>query len=268
MNSRNRCLQVQDLSLNFGGLKVLDSISFTLMPGEVLGLVGPNGAGKSALLNCISGIYTPTSQSRIFFDGESLMQRSVTTGARLGIKRTFQHIHLVESLTVLDNVLVGLAPHFKGGVLRRYALFWSAVAEENRARCQALEALELCGIAHLAYELAASQPLGVRRRIDLARALVSMPSLLLLDEPASGLSTEERQLVQELVAIAHSKQAIAVMWIEHDLDLVFSAATRVFVLHHGRVIAEGDPRRSPEEREAMIQAYLRGTNIKLSEAHT
>ncbi len=258
MTDVNPCLTIKSLSLNFGGLRVLQDINLRLAKGEVLGLVGPNGAGKSALLNCISGLYAPESDSVVNFGNTALLGHTGTRAAALGIKRTFQHIHLIESLNVLDNVLLGLASQFKGGVLRRYALPFRSASEEKDMRRRALETLAVCGIESLSLAAASGLPLGARRRVDLARALVSKPKLLLLDEPASGLSTDERTLVRELVAISQRMDGVTVIWIEHDLELVISAATRVIVLHHGRIVAEGDPRASKMERDRLIQAYLTG----------
>ena len=259
MSTSAPCLTVENLSLSFGGLRVLENINLSLAPGEVLGLIGPNGAGKSALLNCISGLYSPEPLSVVTFANAKLEGRAGSHAAGLGIMRTFQHIHLLEGLNVLENVLLGLASQFKAGVLRRYMMPFHSAAEEKEMRQRALAALEMCGIEHLAFEPAARLPLGVRRRVDLARALASKPKLLLLDEPASGLSTDERTLVRDLVDIAQRTAGVAVMWIEHDLELVISAATRIIVLHHGQIIAEGDPRESEDVRSRLIRAYLTGS---------
>jgi branched-chain amino acid transport system ATP-binding protein len=256
-------LTVKNLSLSFGGLRVLQNISMSLSCGEVLGLIGPNGAGKSALLNCISGLYSPEPRSVITFGDSTLNCRARSRAASVGITRTFQHIHLLEGLNVVDNVLLGLASQFKGGVLRRYMIPFGSMTEEKEMRQRSLAALAMCGIEHIAYEPVAGLPLGIRRRVDLARALVSRPKLLLLDEPASGLSSDERLLVRDLVEIAQRTAGVAVMWIEHDLELVISAATRILVLHHGQIIAEGSPRESDDARSRLIRAYLTGNASEL-----
>jgi len=257
-------LEISGLSLSFGGLTVLKDIKFDVAAGEVLGLIGPNGAGKSALLNCISGLYAPESGSTIIFDRKGLVALKPSGRASLGIKRTFQHIHLVDELTVLDNVLLGLASAFHGGVLRRQIMMLQSARQERELRRKAERALDLCGISAISSERAAALPLGIRRRVDLARALVSEPRLLLLDEPASGLASDERNLVRELVNIARRERDIAVIWIEHDLDLVTSVATRILVLHHGRIVAEGDPREQTA-RDALISAYLTGSPVHQDE---
>jgi branched-chain amino acid transport system ATP-binding protein len=254
-------LAIDSLSLSFGGLTVLKDINFGVVAGEVLGLIGPNGAGKSALLNCISGLYTPERGSTITFDGNGLIPLKASHRAALGIKRTFQHIHLIDELTILDNVLLGLASAFQGGVFRRQTMMVQSARQERVLRSKAEAALELCGISAIGGERADALPLGIRRRVDLARALVSEPRLLLLDEPASGLASEERNLVRELVNIARRERDVAVIWIEHDLELVTSVATRILVLHHGRIVAQGDPRKAGQ-RDALIGAYLTGAPIQ------
>ncbi|MBN9048582.1 MAG: ABC transporter ATP-binding protein [Rhizobiales bacterium] len=250
-------LEIRNLSLSFGGLHVLHDIGLSLNPGEIVGMIGPNGAGKSALVNCICGLYPPSSGSRIDFDNLSLVGMPPHRVASLGISRTFQHMYLNESMTVLENVLIGAASQFRGGVLRRYVRPYASSREEADARHQALTSLERCGIADIALRPVAGLPLGIRRRVDLARALVRTPKLLLIDEPASGLANDERALVRDLIGIAQTSDNVAVIWIEHDLELVVSAATRVAVLHHGRIVAEGSPQ-SEQERKRLIDAYLIG----------
>lgn len=262
MTAPANTLAIANLSLNFGGLTVLKDIDLHVSAGEVLGLIGPNGAGKSALFNCISGLYTPEVGSTIAFGDVLLTRMRSTQRASLGIKRTFQHIHLIEELSVLDNVLLGLAPRFPGGVLQRQLMMLQSARQERELRNKARWTLEQCGIGAIEGQLAGALPLGIRRRVDLARALVSEPCLLLLDEPASGLAADERHLVRELVNIAQRERDIAVVWIEHDLDLVTSVATRILVLHHGQIVAEGNPG-DAGQRHALVQAYLTGAPTQL-----
>jgi branched-chain amino acid transport system ATP-binding protein len=250
---------IDNLSLSFGGLRVLHDITLSLRPGETLGLIGPNGAGKSALVNCICGIYSPLPGSKIEFEGASLIARPPHRVAILGITRTFQHIYLIESMSVVDNVMIGASSLFRHGVVGRYLRPYRSARQEGEIRREALATLARCGIADVAERPIAGLPLGIRRRIDLARALIRTPKILLLDEPASGLSSDERVLVRELVAIAQRDSDVAVIWIEHDLELVVSVATRVAVLHHGRIVTEGAPRESDTERARLIDAYLAGS---------
>ena len=248
---------VEKLNLSFGGLKVLSDIVFSVEPGDVLGLIGPNGAGKSALLNCISGIYKAQSGQITLADKrlESLAPHKICAA---GVGRTFQHANLISSMNVLENVLIGLSSELHNGVLHRMLKPLSSFRAEASARSKAMNALERCHVAEYAYADVRSLSLGNRKKVDLARALVGEPKLLLLDEPAAGLSREERPLILELVKSALAVKPIGVIWIEHDLELVISAATRVIVLQHGRVMATGNPHEGATERQRLINVYLHG----------
>lgn len=250
-------LQVSKLSLRFGGLRVLEDVSFDIKPGEIVGLIGPNGAGKTALLNCIGGLYRPASGSVIKFRGVSLTGRA-TIAAELGIGRTFQHSYLSPAMSVVDNVMLGLTPRYTGEMLNRFALPWRSLSHERVMRELAKMALERCGVAEFADSNTDTLPFSIRKRVDLARALVNSPKLLLLDEPAAGLSSNERSLIPELIQIARAEKDIGVLWIEHDLDLVISAATRVIVMRDGQIVADHDPRGSESERRYLVDCYLKG----------
>lgn len=251
-------LRIQGLDLHFAGMSVLRQINLTFRVNEVMALIGPNGAGKTALINCISGIYKPTLESRIYFGDERIDQLPSHRIAAKGVARTFQHAQLLDSLSVLENVLLGLTPHVRSGMLTHLARPWKALGEDRTLRARAMQLLGRCGIADIADAPAEGLSLGVRRRLDLARALAPEPSMLLLDEPASGLAHDERPLILELINISRREKDMGVVWIEHDLDLVIAAADRVTVMHHGAVIAAGQPQRSSEERQAVIDAYMKG----------
>jgi branched-chain amino acid transport system ATP-binding protein len=254
---------INDLSLRFGGLKVLSDIKLDVEAGEVVGLIGPNGAGKSALLNCISGIYRPqTGQVRLA--GRPIDHSSPHAVSAAGIGRTFQHANLLASMTVLENVLIGLSSELRQGVLHRLFRPFASVRNEKQARAKAMRALERCTIAQYAGTSVGALSLGNRKKVDLARALVSEPKLLLLDEPAAGLSRDERSLIPQLVRSALAENPIGVIWIEHDLELVISAATRVAVLQQGRVVATGNPAGGEPERQRLINAYLHGSATQQS----
>jgi len=250
-------LSLLSVSLEFGGVAVLSDISLDLARGEVLALIGPNGAGKSALLNCISGIYRPSAGSRILVDGTRIDTLAPHRVIRAGVSRTFQGMHLVGELTVLENVLLGLVPRFRLGAFASLLLPLRALREEKENTTRAAAALELIGLQDAAHERCGDLPLGVLRRVDLARALVGEPALLLLDEPASGLAHDERPLIAEMIGLARSRNDLSVLWIEHDLDLVLSVASRAAVLHHGELIHQGDPRQGAE-RQRIIAAYKNG----------
>lgn len=258
MRDESDHLHVAMLSLRFGGLRVLEDVSFDVSPGEIVGLIGPNGAGKTALLNCIGGLYRPASGSVIRFQGVSLTG-SATIAANLGIGRTFQHSYLSPAMSVIDNVLLGLTPRYVGGMFGRFARPWRSLSNERIMRELAQLALERCGVAEFADSNTDALPFSIRKRVDLARALVNTPKLLLLDEPAAGLSSNERSLIPELIQIARAEKHMGVLWIEHDLDLVISAATRVIVMRDGHIVADRDPRGTDSERRYLVDCYLKGT---------
>jgi len=250
-------LSIHGVGLEFGGVQVLRNVSFDLAPSEVTALIGPNGAGKSALLNCISGIYRPSPGGRITLDGIHLDRLPPHRVAGAGVKRTFQSLHLSRELSVRENVLLGLVSSFTLGAFATLALPWRAIRQERENIRRADAVIEQCGLSALAAERCSELPLGVLRRVDLARALVSDPVLLLLDEPASGLSHDERPIIGQMVSLARSRKDLAVLWIEHDLELVLSEAERAIVLHHGELVHMGDPR-DPRQRDQLISAYKTG----------
>lgn len=252
-------LKVEGVHLQFGGLSVLRDINLQVSPGEVLALIGPNGAGKSALLNCITRVYRAAGDCRIELGGRRIDRTAAHKLRALGLSRTFQHVHLVAEMNAIDNVLLGLNHTLPTTLAHLFSRCFRQRAGDAMETEQALEMLKLCGVAeHYLRIPAALMPLGIRRRVDLARALVSKPSVLLLDEPASGLSHEERSLIPELISVAQAQRNLAVIWIEHDLDLVLSHADRVVVLHHGKVIRDTALKADPESRAAVIQAYMTG----------
>ncbi|MGE8637527.1 MAG: ABC transporter ATP-binding protein [Achromobacter sp.] len=250
-------LELQSVSLAFGGHRVLHDISLQVQPAEVLALIGPNGAGKSALLNCVSGVYRPQPGARIRLAGSRIDGLPPHRIAAAGVARTFQGLHLAPDMTVQDNILLGLSG------LRPFrlgrALAWppAALRAEVQARRDAREIAGLCRLEPLLDTLCGALPLGVLRRVDLARALIGRPKVLLLDEPASGLSHDERPLIGEMVKLALSRQGLAVLWIEHDLELVLSQASRAIVLHHGEQVQSGVPA-DPAQRTQILAAYKSG----------
>jgi branched-chain amino acid transport system ATP-binding protein len=250
-------LELDNVSLSFGGVRVLNEISLSVSQSEVLALIGPNGAGKSALLNCVSGVYRPQAGAKIVLGGTRIDHLPPHKIARVGVRRTFQSLNLIPDRSVLDNILLGWTPRFSLNVFGMIARPLRARREEREARERASEIIALCGLESLTDRRCADLPLGILRRVDLARALVSEPKLLLLDEPASGLSHDERPIIGEMARLALSRKDLAVLWIEHDLDLVFSEAQRAVVLHHGDLIDVGDPR-VPADRARLISSYKSG----------
>ena len=249
-------LVVEGLTVRFGGLVALSEVSLTVPDGQVHGLIGPNGAGKSTLFNVLSRFVTPAA-GRVTFLGQDLLRLAPHRVSELGIARTFQNLLLCQRLTVLDNVLVGLHGQLP-------VPFWAAALRlpratrvEAGAQARALEALEWVGLADWAWRRVSELPFGAQKRVELARALVSRPRLLLLDEPAAGLTEAERRQMGALIIRLCAELGMTVIMVEHDLGLVMDLCQTVTVLDFGRVIARGTPdqvRRDP----AVIAAYIGG----------
>lgn len=249
-------LEVASLSLSFGGLKVLSDVAFQAREGEVTALIGPNGAGKSALLNCVSGLYPAARGARILINGVAVDGLAPHLRARMGLARTFQHLNLVPELSVLQNVMTGLSPIMSDGLvssLSRPVRQWRREAERRERAHAALRQFDLDSVADAP---AGSLSLGVQRRCDLARASMCEPCVLLLDEPASGMSRSERRQIPEWISQLQTSRRCAVVWIEHDVDLLTSSAHSVYVLHHGEVTASGRPRDIDGDRDRVIDAYF------------
>ena len=242
------------VSIRFGGVMALDDLTFSVEEGEVCGVIGPNGAGKTTLFNCISRLYTPQS-GEIHFGGEDVLRRKPHEIAGLGIARTFQNLALVHGLTVRDNVLLGAHHRARAGLVASALSLPSVRAEERGLREEADEILERLELAPLAERRAAGLPYGTLKRIELARALLQRPRLLMLDEPASGLTHGEVEELGELILGLRDSLGLTVLLVEHHMGLVMRLSERVVVLNFGSKIAEGSPREVQED-EAVIEAYL------------
>lgn len=241
-----------ELTVRFGGITALDSVSLELAPGEVLGVIGPNGAGKTTLFNAICGFVTPVSGT-MSWQGRALQRVRAHRLAELGIARTLQGVGLFPGLTVLENVMAGAQRFRRTGVPSALLGLPRADRDERALRGRALDMLAELDCAGVAERLPATLPYPVQKRVALARALVAEPQLLLLDEPAGGLGADD---VHELGQRIHSlRGSMAVMLVEHRVDLVMSACDRVVVLDFGRVIAHGDPERVRRD-ERVLDAYL------------
>jgi branched-chain amino acid transport system ATP-binding protein len=253
-------LELRDVGLAFGGLHVLQGVSFATRDAELLCLIGPNGAGKTSVLNCICGIYRP-SRGRIVFDGQEITSRRPHAVARLGLARTFQHGELVPHLSVIENLLVARHARFSTGLLAE-SLFTRRVRAEEVAHRRAVEeVLDFTELWRFRHEHVAGLPFGVQKIVGFARALAMEPKLLLLDEPSAGLNRDEREdLARHILRIKHQLR-LPMIWVEHDMQMVADLADRVLVLDHGVPIAEGAAVEVLAE-ERVIEAYVGGRGAR------
>jgi branched-chain amino acid transport system ATP-binding protein len=247
-------LSIAYLTHRFGGLRAVDNFNLELSAGEVVAIIGPNGAGKTTVFNLITGVYRP-SDGRIVFRGQELIGRPTHKIIAGGIARTFQSIRLFKELSVLDNVRIAHYTRSRSSTLQAMLRLPRFIQEEARIRTQSLELLDIFGLADLAESIAKNLPYGQQRRLEIARALATQPTLLLLDEPAAGMNPAEVEELMEWIVWIRREFNLTILLIEHHMRVVMSIADRIKVLDFGQTIAEGTPMQI-QNHPRVIEAYL------------
>ena len=247
-------LNIENLTLGFGNLIALQNVSLELRKGEILGVIGPNGAGKTCLLNCASGFYKPQ-KGRIFFKGKDLVKIPTHTISRFGISRTFQNVELYTGLSSLDNLLAARHNLIRYGLLSSLFHFGRSSREEVKNRRAVEDIIKLLEIEDIRDHIVGSLPYGLRKRVELGRALVQEPEILLLDEPMAGMNVEEKEDMARFILDINELKETSIMLIEHDMGVVMDITQRIVVLDFGNKIAEGTPQEI-RENPAVINAYL------------
>lgn len=247
-------LETHHLGIDFGGLTAVDEFSLVIGRTEIAGLIGPNGAGKTTVFNLLTNVYQPT-RGTIMLDGKSTARKTTEQVNRMGIARTFQNIRLFSNMSVLDNVKVGLHNSIRQPLIASVTRLFGYHASEKKSKEEAMELLSFFNMEDMANRQAGSLPYGAQRRLEIARALATHPGIILLDEPAAGMNPSETAELMENIRRIRDNFNIAVMLIEHDMNLVMNICEGICVLDHGKVIAKG----TPDEIKAnptVIEAYL------------
>jgi len=249
-------LEVKDLSVSFGGVRAVDQVSFSLQPGELIGLIGPNGAGKTTVFNMITNSIKPTS-GEIRFNGKSILGKTPDKICRLGISRTFQNIRLFPQMTAYENVELGLHNTPRYSILEAFVRTPRASRIEKETRKRALELLEMVNLKEYARERASNLPYGLQRRLEMARAMATSPQLLLLDEPAAGMNEDECRDLVKLIRQIHTSMHYTIIMIEHHMNVVMDLCrgSRIYVLNLGSLLAVGSPSEI-QNNQQVIKAYL------------
>lgn len=247
-------LHVQNISLRFGGIQALNNVDFKVQQGEILAVIGPNGAGKTSLINSINGFYRPQEGS-IIFQGRDISHFPPYKRAQLGISRTFQNIALYTNMTALDNLMAARHIHMKSNMITG-ALFWGpARKEEIEHRAFVEQIIDFLEMENVRKSIVGNLSYGLRKRVELGRALALEPTLLLLDEPMAGMNVEEKEDMARFILDIHERQNMTIMLIEHDIGLVMDISHRIVALDFGQKIAEGTPDEIGQS-DAVIKAYL------------
>ena len=247
-------LTANRLRMSFGGVVALNEVSIEIRPDELIAIIGPNGAGKTSLMNCMSGFYRPQ-QGDIVFDGEQMVGRSVHQIARAGLARTFQGTHIFPGMTVIENILIGRHMHMRSSILQAFVHFHWAQNEEAQHREVVEEIIELLEIELIRHQPVGTLGYGLRKRVDLGRALAQEPKILLMDEPMAGMNNEEKEDLARFILDVREARGIPVVLVEHDMGVVMDLADRIYVLDFGKMIATGSP--AQIQRDPLVmKAYL------------
>jgi branched-chain amino acid transport system ATP-binding protein len=254
METSNIKLAVEDISLSFGGIRALNHVSFHVPQRSIFAIIGPNGAGKTSLINSITGFYHPQS-GVVRLDGKDVTALPAYRRAHLGVSRTFQNIALYTNMTTLDNLMAARHIHMHGNMLTGALFYGRARAEEIEHRRRVEEIIDFLEIESIRKTIVGNLSYGLRKRVELGRALALEPTLLLLDEPMAGMNVEEKEDMARFILDIHERQQMTILLIEHDMGLVMDISHRVMALDFGSKIAEGTPNEIKRD-EVVIKAYL------------
>ncbi len=252
-------LQVEDLSIHFGGLSAVEAVSFYIKQGQIVGLIGPNGAGKTTIFNLLTGVYKPT-RGDIYLEKKSILPKKTFQRNQLGMSRTFQNIRLFKDMSVIDNVKTAMNASMNYSMLSGVFRLGKYRDQERRVSKEAHHILGVMGLDEHAHALARNLPYGQQRKLEIARALGSRPKLLLLDEPAAGMNPTETQDLLDTIKMLRDEFSLSVLLIEHDMHFVMGICEYIFVLDYGRIIANGEPEEI-QDNPQVIAAYLGGEKI-------
>lgn len=247
-------LELKNVSVQFGGLKAVNKVSFTVNQGQIFGLIGPNGAGKTTVFNLITGVYCPT-EGEVYFKGQALKNIPPYQIARLGLVRTFQNIRLFKQLTVLENVLTGFCYQASYGLIETVSRLGRYQQNENNFYEQAIKLLEMFELENKKNYLASELSYGEQRKLEIIRALASQPDLICLDEPAAGMNHSETLNLMSLIKKIKSELSVTILLIEHDMKLIMGISDEIVVLNYGAKICQGNPDQVKTNQE-VIKAYL------------